>query len=118
LRSALLILNVTSVGSSFLQLTGAVSHVLPIMLSVMVSKWVGDAFGQEGIYASWIALRGYPWLPTPEYRDTGETAAALMKSIDHLIVVRDGESTAEDLSKRGLSLVLAEGSQAISTAPR
>ncbi|OBZ72186.1 H(+)/Cl(-) exchange transporter 3 [Grifola frondosa] len=54
------------------ELTGALSHVLPIMISVMVSKWVGDAFGEDGIYAIWIAMRQYPWLPPREYRDNGE----------------------------------------------
>lgn len=57
------------------EMTGALSHVLPIMVSVMVSKWTGDAFGssnvpvgsssltlhcssgKEGIYAAWIQLR-------------------------------------------------------------
>jgi chloride channel 3/4/5 len=71
-----------------LQLTGALSHVLPIMLSVMVSKWVGDAFGKEGIYASWIAMRKYPWLPPAEYRDNGETAANVMTLTEKLILVK------------------------------
>ncbi len=25
-------------------------YILPIMVSVIVSKWVGDAFGRDGIY--------------------------------------------------------------------
>lgn len=31
------------------ELTGALSHVVPIMIAVMTAKWVGDAFGKEGI---------------------------------------------------------------------
>ncbi|EUC55682.1 ClC chloride channel family protein, partial [Rhizoctonia solani AG-3 Rhs1AP] len=59
------------------ELTGALSHVLPIMIAVMVSKWVGDAFGKEGIYDAWIALHGYPFLSTTvDFRDQGETAAS------------------------------------------
>jgi chloride channel 3/4/5 len=72
------------------ELTGALSHVLPIMVSVMVSKWVGDAFGREGIYASWIALRAYPWLPQGEHRDEGETAGAKMRKLEACVTIVDG----------------------------
>ncbi|KAH9826938.1 H(+)/Cl(-) exchange transporter 3 [Teratosphaeria destructans] len=44
------------------ELTGALTYVLPIMIAVMLSKWVGDAFGKRGIYESWIRFRGYPFL--------------------------------------------------------
>lgn len=59
------------------------------MISVMVSKWVADAFGKDGIYPTWIAMRQYPWLPAREYRDKGETAAHVMKPAANLVVVRD-----------------------------
>ena len=44
------------------ELTGALTYVLPIMIAVMLSKWVGDAFGRRGIYESWIRFQGYPFL--------------------------------------------------------
>lgn len=44
------------------ELTGALTYVLPIMVAVMISKWVGDAFGKRGIYESWIRFNGYPFL--------------------------------------------------------
>jgi len=44
------------------ELTGALTYVLPIMIAVMVSKWVGDAFGRRGIYESWIHFNEYPFL--------------------------------------------------------
>lgn len=71
------------------ELTGALSHVLPIMISVMVSKWVGDYFGKEGIYSIWIAMREYPWLPPDEFRDRGETAMNIMKPAADLVVLRE-----------------------------
>lgn len=71
------------------QLTGALSHVLPIMISVMVSKWVADAFGKDGIYSVWIAMRQYPWLPAREFRDQGQTAAQVMKPAANLVVISD-----------------------------
>ena len=59
------------------------------MISVMVSKWVADAFGKDGIYSVWIAMRQYPWLPASDYRDKGQTAAHVMKPASNLAVIRD-----------------------------
>ncbi|EKM50668.1 uncharacterized protein PHACADRAFT_264052 [Phanerochaete carnosa HHB-10118-sp] len=72
------------------ELTGALSHVLPIMISVVVSKWVADALGRDGIYTVWIAMRRYPWLPPDEYRDQGQTAAQIVKPASDIVVLRDG----------------------------
>ena len=44
------------------ELTGALTYVLPIMIAVMISKWVGDAFGKRGIYETWIYFNEYPFL--------------------------------------------------------
>ena len=88
------VLNLTIV-----QLTGALSHVLPIMISVMISKWVGDAMGQDGIYTVWIAMRRYPWLPPGDYGDSGETGADIMKPLSEIIVIEDGITTVKQLQK-------------------
>lgn len=61
------------------------------MISVMVSKWVADAFGKDGIYNIWIAMRQYPWLPTREFRDQGQTAAHVMKPASSLVVITDND---------------------------
>ncbi|KAJ7272542.1 Cl-channel protein [Mycena haematopus] len=82
------------------ELTGALSHVLPIMISVMTSKWVGDAFGKDGgIYAAWIAMRGYPWLPPVDFEDKGaqDTGAQLMRPLERLVVIEDEWNTVVDL---------------------
>ncbi|KAF9462921.1 Cl-channel protein [Collybia nuda] len=79
------------------ELTGALSHVLPIMICVMTSKWVGDALGKDGIYSVWIAMRQYPWLPPVTYYDKGETGAHIMKHLDELVVIEDEESSVSDL---------------------
>ena len=44
------------------ELTGALTYVLPIMIAVMIGKWVGDAFGKRGIYETWIRFNEYPLL--------------------------------------------------------
>jgi chloride channel 3/4/5 len=38
------------------ELTGALTYVLPIMIAVMISKWIGDAISPRGIYESWISF--------------------------------------------------------------
>lgn len=65
------------------------------MISVMISKWVTDAFGPDGIYASWIALRRYPWLAPIEFRDNGEIAADAMTPVNNLIVLPEGSPLGE-----------------------
>jgi hypothetical protein len=67
------------------------------MISVMTSKWVGDALGKDGIYAVWIAMRRYPWLPPVDYRDKGETGATLMKPLASLFVIEDGKTTVKEM---------------------
>ncbi|QRV88650.1 ClC voltage-gated chloride channel protein [Ceratobasidium sp. AG-Ba] len=81
------------------ELTGALSHVLPIMIAVMVSKWVGDAFGgKEGIYDAWIALHGYPFLSTTaDYRDQGQTATSRMVRREHIVSIGAHHNTVEEL---------------------
>jgi chloride channel 3/4/5 len=32
------------------EITGAMTYVLPVMVAVMTSKWVGDALNRESIY--------------------------------------------------------------------
>ncbi|QDS74680.1 hypothetical protein FKW77_000207 [Venturia effusa] len=44
------------------ELTGALTYVLPIMIAVMLGKWIGDAIESKGIYEAWIRFNGYPFL--------------------------------------------------------
>lgn len=87
-----------------LQLTGALSHVLPIMIVVMTAKWVGDALGTDGIYATWIAMHRYPWLPPVDFKDfRKDTGESIMKSADSLIKIEDGVFTVSEL---GISAII------------
>ena len=65
------------------------------MISVMISKWIADALGPDGIYASWIALRRYPWLTPFEFRDNGEIASDVMTPADKLVVLHEGSPLSE-----------------------
>jgi len=48
------------------ELTGGLSYIVPLMLATMFSKWTGDAFSREGIYAGHIRLNKYPYLDDRE----------------------------------------------------
>ncbi|KAJ3300244.1 hypothetical protein HK104_002806 [Borealophlyctis nickersoniae] len=69
------------------ELTGALSYVLPIMITVMVSKWVGDAFGKESIYDALIHLNGYPFLDNKEAYTYNTVASAVMTKFEDLDVI-------------------------------
>lgn len=75
------------------ELTGALAYVLPIMVGVMVSKWVGDIFGKEGIYERWISLHEYPYLDNRESYNKDERALTIMTKADNTIYIpSQGES--------------------------
>jgi hypothetical protein len=59
---------------------------------LFISKWIADALGPDGIYASWIALRRYPWLTPFEFQNNGEIASDVMTSADKLVVLHEGYS--------------------------
>lgn len=44
------------------ELTGALSLVLPLMITVMAAKWTADVFGKASIYERLIDFNGYPFL--------------------------------------------------------
>lgn len=78
------------------ELTGALTYVLPIMIAVMLSKWVGDAFGKRGIYEAWIHFNGYPFL---ENRDEGgvpdvEVARIVTRAEDLVCITATGHTIA------------------------
>lgn len=72
------------------ELTGALTYVLPIMIAVMISKWIGDAISPRGIYESWINFKGYPFLDNRD--DNGSSipdvpAAYVMTRIEDLTAI-------------------------------
>ncbi|KAI5928499.1 chloride channel [Camillea tinctor] len=74
------------------ELTGALSYVLPIMVAVMISKWVGDAFSRRGIYESWIHFNEYPFLDSGDEGGGAQhvpdiPAGQIMTRIEDLVVL-------------------------------
>ncbi|RPA80880.1 hypothetical protein BJ508DRAFT_123920 [Ascobolus immersus RN42] len=69
------------------ELTGVLTYVLPIMIAVMISKWVGDAFGKKGIYESWIHFKEYPYLENKDDYVPDILASKIMTRIEDLVVI-------------------------------
>ncbi|CAM1502874.1 Fc.00g076500.m01.CDS01 [Cosmosporella sp. VM-42] len=70
------------------ELTGALTYVLPIMIAVMISKWVGDAFSRRGIYESWIHFNEYPFLDNSEEMVIPDIPASqILTRIEDLVVL-------------------------------
>ncbi|KAL1843775.1 hypothetical protein VTJ49DRAFT_7485 [Mycothermus thermophilus] len=90
------------------ELTGALAYVLPIMVAVMISKWVGDAFSRRGIYESWIHLNEYPFLDNSDDTAAGGAggepvpdvpAAHVMTRVEDLVVLTATGHTMASLAK-------------------
>lgn len=82
------------------ELTGALTYVLPIMIAVMISKWVGDAFGKRGIYESWIHFNEYPFLDnSEEVQIPNIPVSQVMTRIEDLTVLTATGHTIESLKQ-------------------
>lgn len=80
------------------ELTGALTHVIPIMIAVMLSKWCGDIFGKRGIYESWIHLNEYPFLDQKDDTPPPDVPVSqVMTSINDLTVITAVGHTVESL---------------------
>lgn len=80
------------------ELTGALTYVLPIMVAVMLSKWVGDAFGKRGIYESWIHFQGYPFLDNKDDAPVPDVPVAqIMTRTEDLVCITGVGHTIESL---------------------
>ncbi|RKF73690.1 H exchange transporter 3 [Golovinomyces cichoracearum] len=80
------------------ELTGALTYVLPIMIAVMLSKWVGDAFGKRDIYESWIHLNEYPLLDNNEETVIPDIPVSqIMTRMEYLVVLKATGHTIKSL---------------------
>lgn len=61
------------------ELTGGLTYIIPIMVAVMISKWVADAIVKDGIYDAHISLNGFPFMDSKEEYTLESRASDIMK---------------------------------------
>ena len=103
------------------ELTGALQYIVPLMIAVMTSKWVGDALGKDGIYDAHIALNGYPYLDSKKEFTHTTIAADVMRPrrndpplcviTQDSLTVEEVEITMRDTNHNGFPVVLSSESQ-------
>ncbi|KAK2720092.1 H(+)/Cl(-) exchange transporter 5-like isoform X2 [Artemia franciscana] len=102
------------------ELTGGVRYIVPLMAAAMASKWVGDAFGKDGIYDAHIAFNDYPFLDNKEEFGHTTLAADVMepKGAKTLSVLTQDSMTLEavetilrETTHNGFPVVISRESQ-------
>lgn len=81
------------------ELTGALEYIVPFMICVLMSKWVGDYF-TDGIYDCHIVLRGYPYLHEPSDMTYSARACDIME--DELEMIDVQRNSIGDLLEKTL----------------
>jgi len=81
------------------ELTGALTYVLPIMIAVMIGKWVGDAINKRGIYEAWIHFNEYPLLDNRDDAPVPDVPVSqIMTRLDDLVVITATGHTIQSLT--------------------
>lgn len=99
------------------ELTGALTYVLPIMIAVMLSKWIGDAFSKRGIYESWIQFNEYPYLDNRDDTLAPDVKVSnIMTSIEEIVCIDAAEEHSIQSLKHLLSTTTYRGFPVISSS--
>ena len=78
------------------ELTGGLEYLVPVMLAVLISKWVGEWIGnQESIYEAHIEMNGYPYLDPKQEVSFYATAADFMVSSNIQVITVVGWTVAD-----------------------
>ncbi|KAJ3303266.1 hypothetical protein HDU76_005378, partial [Blyttiomyces sp. JEL0837] len=80
------------------ELTGALSYVLPIIITVLTAKWVGDA-GGKGLYDWLISVGGYPFLDSGKEYFGEEKVGEVMTGFEELSLITGNGFTVESLEE-------------------
>ncbi|KAG0261200.1 hypothetical protein DFQ27_003109 [Actinomortierella ambigua] len=89
------------------ELTGAMTYALPIMMAVMIGKFVGDAFSPDAFFNKLIALNEHPYLDSKKDYNTFGTAADIADRFLETIEVNE-VNTVETL-RRKLEVLIMSG---------
>ena len=103
------------------ELTGSVDWIVPIMVTVMAAKWVGDSIEKQGVYDAHIGLNGYPFLDSKDEFVYTTIAADVMSPkkgdpalavlTQNSMTVSDVEALLKSSSHNGYPVIVSEESQ-------
>ncbi|KAG0370434.1 hypothetical protein BGZ54_006327 [Gamsiella multidivaricata] len=89
------------------ELTGAMTYALPIMMAVMIGKFVGDAFSPDAFFNKLIDLNEHPYLDSKKDYNTFGTAADIADQYLDTIDVNDVNDV--DSLRRKVEILTASG---------
>ncbi|KAF9438103.1 hypothetical protein BGZ76_009721 [Entomortierella beljakovae] len=89
------------------ELTGAMTYSLPIMMAVMIGKFVGDAFSPDAFFNKLIDLNGHPYLDNKKDYNTFGTAADIADR--YLETIDVNEVNDVDSLRRKVEILAASG---------
>ncbi|KAJ1547694.1 hypothetical protein HK405_005178, partial [Cladochytrium tenue] len=81
------------------ELTGTLDYILPCMITLMVAKLVGDAFGQGGASDTLIREMAFPFLDYASDELIGRPAYEIMTPREDLVLLDAATSTLADLDR-------------------
>ena len=81
------------------EISGALTYILPIMLTLMVAKFVGDLFGGNGIAEAYIELNRYPFVDHKEEYHHNIPASKVMTDKSSLITLPCAELSMLDIGE-------------------
>ena len=61
-----------------IELTGGLTYIIPILVAVMIAKWLGDCLCTDSIYEEYIQLRKYPYLSDKEEYSANYTVGEVL----------------------------------------
>jgi chloride channel 3/4/5 len=79
------------------EVTGGLEYIIPIMISVVCSKWIGDAFGKKPLYARLIESHGYPYIDANAEIELDGVADDIMTSPDTTVCLLLYNQTLRDI---------------------
>ncbi|KAJ1984160.1 hypothetical protein H4R34_000814 [Dimargaris verticillata] len=79
----------------FFELTGNLTYIMPMMLSIMVSKWVSDFFCKDSIYDAMIRIAGYPYLDNQHTFVPHKSIVELLQTNVETIDLKDANTIAD-----------------------
>lgn len=86
------------------ELTGALTYVLPIMMTVIIARWTNDQFDEMNCYDTWIRFFHYPYLMEPNRPLPLTKAIEILKPLDEVKAIYLEDAMTLDFLNRLLSL--------------